>query len=186
MVRCEENIINTDVFLNSQILDFFEILGSSGRPGTSFWQLFGCLGRILVVREGAGNTVQYCYPGWLAGGGPRKTIIGRLEGRMMIRGGRQLTTTGCQTLKFETTSYQLPTAGHHRHRHKLTGPHRPPITSYQATELKEYQIANLHVATLRFTSLVAPGGRRIFEVFEKTRFLSRLPHSYLLYVGVAG
>ena len=40
-VRCEENIVNTDVSLKSQIFDFFDILGSSGRPGTSFWRLFG-------------------------------------------------------------------------------------------------------------------------------------------------
>ena len=44
MVRCVENILNTYVFLKSQIFDFFDILGSSGRPGTSFWQLFGRLG----------------------------------------------------------------------------------------------------------------------------------------------
>ena len=159
---CEENLVNTDVFLNSHILDFFEILGSSGRPGTSLWQLFGCLGRILVAREGAGNTVQYCYPGWL-GGGSQDPATGRLEGRMMIRGGSNQRINLLQAFKSETTSYQLPTAGHHRHRHKLTGPHRSPIPSYQATELKEYQIPNLHVATLLFTSLVAPGGRRIFQ-----------------------
>ena len=43
-VRCEENIVNIDVSLKSQIFDFFDILGSSGRPGTSFWRLFGSLG----------------------------------------------------------------------------------------------------------------------------------------------
>ena len=36
MVRYVENIVNTDVFSKSQIFDFFDILGSSGRPGTLF------------------------------------------------------------------------------------------------------------------------------------------------------
>ena len=40
MVRYVENIVNTDVFLKSQIFDFFDILGSSGRPGTTFGRLF--------------------------------------------------------------------------------------------------------------------------------------------------
>ena len=44
MVRCVENMVNTDVFLKLQIFDFFDILGSLGRPGTSFWRLFGRLG----------------------------------------------------------------------------------------------------------------------------------------------
>ena len=43
-VRCEENIVNTDVFVKSHIFDVFDILGSSGRPGTSFGRLFGRLG----------------------------------------------------------------------------------------------------------------------------------------------
>ena len=30
MVRCVENVVNTDVFLKLQIFDFFDIWGSSG------------------------------------------------------------------------------------------------------------------------------------------------------------
>ena len=65
MVRCEENIVNTDVFLKSQIFDFFDILGSSGRPGglilAAFWvpgAAFWWSGRVLGI---------YCNIAALAG-----------------------------------------------------------------------------------------------------------------------
>ena len=55
MVRCVENIVNTDVFLKLQIFDFIDILGSSGtawdlilaafwEPGAAFWWSGGVLG----------------------------------------------------------------------------------------------------------------------------------------------
>ena len=46
-----------------------------------FW---GPWGRILVVRQGAGNILQYCCPGWLGWGGPRIEVTTKLEGKMMI------------------------------------------------------------------------------------------------------
>ena len=73
MVRCVENTVDTDVFLKSHIFDSFDILGSSGRPGTSFWWLFGCLGP-HITREPPAHGIYYCniaaLAGW-AGGGPR-------------------------------------------------------------------------------------------------------------------
>ena len=65
MVRCVENIVNTDVFLKLQIFDFIDILGSSGTawdlifaafwmPGAAFWWS----GRVLGI---------YCNIAALAG-----------------------------------------------------------------------------------------------------------------------
>ena len=69
-VRCEENIVNIDVSLKSQIFDFFDILGSSGRPGTSFWRLFGSLGPHFGGPGGCWEYTEIWLP-WLAGrGGP--------------------------------------------------------------------------------------------------------------------
>ena len=56
MVRCVENIVNTDVFLKSQIFDFFQyfgvlrtardlILAAFWTPGAAFWWS----GRVLGV-----------------------------------------------------------------------------------------------------------------------------------------
>ena len=79
---------------------------------------------------------------------------------MMIQGGRRQPITFLQALKFETTSY-LPTArlqdtiDHRLQAYRTAGLHRPPITSYQPTELKEYQTPNVHTVSLAFTSLVA-------------------------------
>ena len=87
MVRCVENIVNTDVFLKSQIFDFFDILGSSGRPGTSFWRLFGSLGPHFGGPGGAGNILQYCCPGWLAGGGPGSVQNGSERGQVVVKPG---------------------------------------------------------------------------------------------------
>ena len=87
MVRCVENIVNTDVFLNSQIFGFFDILGSSGRPGPSFWQLFGHLGPHFDVPQGAGRILQYLLcrarPGWLAGLDPGGAIIWSGGGKLI-------------------------------------------------------------------------------------------------------
>ena len=72
MVRCVQNLVNTDVLLKLQIFILFDILGSSGTawdlilaalwvPGAAFWWS----GRVLGI---------YCniatLAGWL-GGGPR-------------------------------------------------------------------------------------------------------------------
>ena len=57
------------------------ILGSSGRPGTSFGRLFGRLGGILVVRQGAGNILQYCCAGRAARGGPKREITRSGDGK---------------------------------------------------------------------------------------------------------
>ena len=84
MVRCEENIVNTDVFLKSQIFDFFDILVSSGRPGTSFWRLFGHPGPHF---GGPGGCCEYSVIllRWLAGlGGPKILPPLRLEGKMEL------------------------------------------------------------------------------------------------------
>ena len=56
MVRCVENIVNTDIFSKSQIFEFFDILGSRGTawdlileafrmPGAAFWDS----GRVLGI-----------------------------------------------------------------------------------------------------------------------------------------
>ena len=66
MVRCVENIINTDVFLKLQIFYFFDILGSLGRPGTSFWRLFGRLGPHFGGPGGCWEYTAILLP-WLAG-----------------------------------------------------------------------------------------------------------------------
>ena len=53
MVRCVENVVNTDVFLKSQIFDFFDMLVSTGTawdlileafrvPGAAFLWSGGC------------------------------------------------------------------------------------------------------------------------------------------------
>ena len=63
-----QNIVNTDVFLKLQIFYLFDIWGPQGRPG-HLGGFLGAWGRIFVVRQGAGNILQYCYPGWLAVGG---------------------------------------------------------------------------------------------------------------------
>ena len=66
MVRCEENIVNTDVFLKLHIFDFFDVLASPGRPGTSFWRLFGRLGRHFGGPAGCWEYTAILQP-WLAG-----------------------------------------------------------------------------------------------------------------------
>ena len=43
MVRCEENLVNTDVFLKLQFFTDLVFWGPRGRLGTSFSRLFGCL-----------------------------------------------------------------------------------------------------------------------------------------------
>ena len=65
MVRCEENIVNIDVSLKSHIFDFFDILGSSGRPGTSFWAAFWEPGAAFWWSGGVLGI--YCNIGALAG-----------------------------------------------------------------------------------------------------------------------
>ena len=75
IVRCVENILNTDVFLKLQIFEFSDILGSTGTawdlileafrvPGAAFWWSGG----------GAGNTLQYCCPGRAARGGSKTGV----------------------------------------------------------------------------------------------------------------
>ena len=65
MVRCVENIVNTDVFLKLQIFDFIDILGSSGTawdlilaafwtPGAAFWWSGGVLGIYCNIAALAG------------------------------------------------------------------------------------------------------------------------------------
>ena len=93
MVRCEENIVNTDVFLKSQFFNFFDILGSSGRLGTSFGRLFGCLGPHFRGPAGCWEYTAILLP-WLAGwGDPKIQGIRKFEGKLVIRGvGNNLTT----------------------------------------------------------------------------------------------
>ena len=74
MVRCVENIVNIYVFLKLQVFNFFDILGSSGTAWDLILGLFGARGRILVIREGAGNILQYCYPGNSAGWGGSQSL----------------------------------------------------------------------------------------------------------------
>ena len=101
MVRCVENIVNTDVFLKSQIFDFFDILGSSGRPGTSFGRLFGRLGPHFGGPQGAGNMLQYLLclarPGWLAGLDPGGARTRSGEGNWKCLAPRTSSTTDCWT-----------------------------------------------------------------------------------------
>ena len=80
MVRCVENIVNTDVFLKSQIFDFFDILGSSGRPGTSFWRLFGSLGPHFGGPGGCWEYTAILLP-WQGCQGGSKTGGNEVRGR---------------------------------------------------------------------------------------------------------
>ena len=86
-VRCEENIINIDS-LKSQIFDFFDIWGSSGRPGTSFWRLFGSLGPHFGGPGGCWECTAILLP-WLAGrgeGGAKWERIGSDYGKTAVSG----------------------------------------------------------------------------------------------------
>ena len=65
MVRCKENVVNTNVFLKSQIFDFVDILESSGRPGTSFWVAFWTPG--AAFWWSGGGLGIYCNIADLAG-----------------------------------------------------------------------------------------------------------------------
>ena len=80
MVRCEESIVNTDVFLKSQIFDFFDILGSSGRPGTSFWRLLGRLGPHFGGPEECWEYTAILLP-WQGCQGGSKTGVNEVRGR---------------------------------------------------------------------------------------------------------
>ena len=58
MVICVENLLNTDVCLSLQILDFFRYFGGPRDGlGPHFGGFLDAWGRIYVVREGAGNLV---------------------------------------------------------------------------------------------------------------------------------
>ena len=71
------------MFSLSRIFVIFSIFWSPrDGPGPHFGGFLGAWGRILVVWEGAGNAMKYCYPGWLAGGGPKILPPLRLEARM--------------------------------------------------------------------------------------------------------
>ena len=80
MVRCVENILDTHVFLKSQIFYFFDILGSLGRPGSSFGWVFGRLGPHFGGPGGCWEYTAILLP-WLAGLGgsqnPGTLPIGR-------------------------------------------------------------------------------------------------------------
>ena len=75
-------MFHPDTHLQTQNSSFWtpkhQILGFRGLGFLDAW------GRILVVREGAGNILQYCCTGWLGWGGPK--ILGpfRLGGKMVI------------------------------------------------------------------------------------------------------
>ena len=101
MVRCVENIVNTDVFLKLQIFEFFDILGSSGRPGTSAWWLFGRLVPHFGGPQGAGNMLQYLLglarPGWLAGLDPGSERMWSGEGNWKCLALSTSSTTDCWT-----------------------------------------------------------------------------------------
>ena len=101
MVRCVENIVNIYVFLKLQIFDFFDILGSSGRPGTSFWWLFGCLGQHFSGLGGCwectGNILQCLLVGARLAKVPRILRASKSDGKSSGSGPRTSSTTDCWT-----------------------------------------------------------------------------------------
>ena len=76
MVRCVENIVNTDAFLKSQIFDIFRYFGVLGTardlilaafwtPGAAFWWSAGCWKYVAVFALSG----QARLAGWA---GPRR------------------------------------------------------------------------------------------------------------------
>ena len=68
MVRCVENIVNTDVFLKLQIFDFFDILGSSGTAWDLILAAFWMPGAHFGGPGGCWEYSAILLP-WLAGWG---------------------------------------------------------------------------------------------------------------------
>ena len=74
MVRCVENIINTDVFLMFQTFNLFDILESSGTAWDFILAAFWMPGAYFGGPGGCWECSAILLPwlaGWLAGRGPR-------------------------------------------------------------------------------------------------------------------
>ena len=106
MVRCVENIVNTDVFLKLQIFDFIDILGSSGTAWDLILAAFWPPGAALV-RQGAGNILKYCCPGRAARGGPKREVTRSGEADNMVSGPtHQPTNRTAELQNYKTTELQ--------------------------------------------------------------------------------